>query len=132
MKAAELKISTIVAVDDIVYYVNEYQYVTNGTSTVVLTKLKNIETDEEIEKIFSVEDEVDTVEVEEKELMYSYSDEHFAYFVDSEKDIYKIDKSAISKVSDVCETDSPYRMQYCKGKLIKIIPPSYLDKLISE
>ena len=41
MKVSEIKIGTVLEMENAVYYVNEYQYVTNGTNTVVLTKLKN-------------------------------------------------------------------------------------------
>ena len=129
MKVSEIKIGTVLEMENAVYYVNEYQYVTNGTNTVVLTKLKNIENDSEIEKVLNLEDEVTSLEVVEKEALYSYSDDSFAYFTDVEtKEIYKTSKQEINGY----ESDVPYKLQFCKDKLVKIVPPSYLTKLITE
>ena len=129
MKVSEIKIGTVLEMENAVYYVNEYQYVTNGTNTVVLTKLKNIETDSEIEKVLNLEDEVVALELIEKEALYSYSDDRFAYFTDIEtKEIYKTAKQDINGY----EVDAPYKLQFCKDRLVKIVPPSYLTKLITE
>ena len=129
MKVSEIKIGTVLEMENAVYYVNEYQYVTNGTNTVVLTKLKNIETDNEIEKVLNLEDDVVSLEIVEKEALYSYSDDSFAYFTDVEsKEIYKTAKLAL----DGYEIDAPYKLQFCKDKLVKIVPPSYLTKLITD
>ena len=129
MKVSEIKIGTVLEMENAVYYVNEYQYVTNGTNTVVLTKLKNIETDSEIEKVLNLEDDVISLELIEKEALYSYSDDSFAYFIDVEtKETYKTAKQDINGY----EVDAPYKLQFCKDRLVKIVPPSYLTKLITE
>ena len=133
MKVSEIKIGSVLELEEGVFYVNEYQYVSNGTNTVVLTKLKNIETEEEKEMVLNSEDEVTLVTLTEKEALYSYSDDSFAYFTDNEsKETYKTSKTLVESLSGGYEVDVPYRLQFCKDKLVKIIPPSYLTKLITE
>ena len=133
MKVSEVKIGTLLDMDGNVFYVSEYQYVTNGTNTVILTKLKNIETDREEEKVFNAEDEVEKAEIIEVEALYSYSDENFAFFTDTNtKQIHKVNKKVVLDLSDTYETENPYKLQYAHDKLVKVIAPSYLDKLVSE
>ena len=85
MKISELNIGTTFKLEDKIFSVVEYKYISNPrVATIVQTKLKNIGNGDLIELTFSPNDEVEDVNMATRDVSYSYTENDIVYFVDLE------------------------------------------------
>ena len=133
MKVSDIKIGSVIDIDNDYFYVVEYNYISNALTTVVHTVLKNLKDNSIVETTFPLDSEVTSIDLVEISVVYSYSDDYTAYFVSVDtKDIHKVDKSRVEGIISEGNNEAPYTFVYAKDYLVSITPPTYLDLLVGS
>ena len=117
-----------------VFQIVEFQHVKPGKGAAfVRTKLKDIINGGVVEKTFRPTEKFEEAHIERKDMEYSYGDDDFYHFMDSETfEMLDISKSEIEepmkfvKENDVCKV-----MSY-KGKVFGVEPPTFVELKITE
>ncbi|MCX6808500.1 MAG: elongation factor P [Candidatus Berkelbacteria bacterium] len=99
LSITDLKTGTKFTMDNDPYIVVSYYHSKMGRGcAVVKTKIKNLRTGATIDKTFQGADKVDEADLSKKTVMYLYSDETDAYFMDNES--YEQFTLPIEKIGD--------------------------------
>lgn len=120
--------------DGNVLQVVEFQHVKPGKGAAfVRTKVKNVITGSVIEKTYNPASKFPTAFIERKEMVYSYSDGGFCYFMDQETfDMVPVSESDLSdnfkfvKENDIC------RIVSYKGNVFAVEPPTFVTLEVTQ
>ncbi len=134
MNISDVKANSTIEYDGKLWLVVEYQKVSRPRLAALFrTKLKNIETGQVIEKNFLPSENVGEVEVEVKEMQFSYEDGDIVYFMDlSTYDQVPFDGSIIAPIRKFIKDDTVCMVKFANDKLISIEPPFFIEMKVVE
>ncbi len=134
MTISDLRIGSTFEMDGKLYVVVEYQHVSRPRlAALVKTKIKNVETGQVLEKNFSPSDSVGQVQLQRKDMQFSYEDGGLYYFMDVESyDIIPVDAALVSDVMKYIKDETVVSVNYANGKIISITPPLFVELQIVE
>ena len=117
-----------------VYTVVDFQHVKPGKGAAfVRTKLKNVVTEQTLEKTFNPSDKYPKAHIERKDMQYLYNDGELCYFMDTETyDQIPINKSDIEDALMFMTENMEAFIQFYKGKPFSVEPPLFVELEIVE
>ena len=125
LSITDLKTGTKLTMDNDPYVVVSYYHSKMGRGgAVVKTKLKNLRTGGTIDKTFQGADKVEEADLSKKTVMYLYSDESDAYFMDNESyDQFTLPLSKIGSQKQFLVDNSNVDILYFQDKPLNIELP---------
>ena len=118
--------------DGNVFRVTEFQHVKPGKGPAFFrTKLRNVMTKALIEKTFNPAEKVETVEIEQKEMQYLYTDGDLYYIMDNETyEQMGLTKEQMGDALDFIQENMNVTIVLYKGKVIEVIPPTFVELVV--
>ncbi len=120
--------------DNGIFVVQEYHHVKPGKgSAFVRVKLKNVKTQQVLEKTFKTADKLDDVELEEKKLQNLYESGDSYYFMDT----VSFEEIAVSKeiLGDLVDflQDNAEVLAFChEGQILKVELPMFIEVAVTH
>jgi len=120
--------------NDEIYLITEYQHVKPGKgSAFIRTKLKNAKTGRVIENTFRLNERIDEVRLEGKEMQYLYKDDENAYLMDTETyDQINISLDFFGDQDDLLKEGETLRVTYYENTPITVELPTTIDVQVIE
>lgn len=134
MNISDVRIGMTVQIEGKLWYVVEYQKVNRPRLAALFrTKLKNIETGQVVEKNFLPHEDVGEVEVEMKEMQFSYEDGDIVYLMDSTTyDLVPFNKDQVGDVLKYAKDDVTLMVKFANGKMVNIDLPPFVEFTVVE
>ncbi len=117
-----------------VYQVIEFQHVKPGKGAAfVRTKYRDVVTGAIREASFNPTAKFETVQVERRELQYSYNDGGLYYFMDLETyEMIPVDSNKLSDNFKFVKEMEMCKLSSIKGEIFAVEPPTFVDLYITE
>ncbi|WP_313954043.1 elongation factor P [Accumulibacter sp.] len=123
--AQELRAGNVFMVGNDAMVVLKSEYVKSGrNASVVKMKMKNLLTDSPSETVYRADDKFDVIQLERKEVSYSYFAEPLYVFMDAEYNQYEIEAECMTDALSYLEDGMPCEAVFYNGKAISIELPS--------
>lgn len=123
--AQELRAGNVFMVGNDAMVVLKSEYVKSGrNASVVKMKMKNLLTDSPSETVYRADDKFDVIQLERKEVSYSYFAEPLYVFMDAEYNQYEIEADCMTDALSYLEDGMPCEAVFYNGKAISIELPS--------
>ncbi len=101
------------------------EYVKSGrNASVVKMKMKNLLTESPTETVYRADDKFDVIQLERKEVSYSYFADPLYVFMDAEYNQYEIEADCMTDALSYLEDGMPCEAVFYNGKAISIELPS--------
>ncbi|MBP9805773.1 MAG: elongation factor P [Candidatus Accumulibacter sp.] len=130
--AQELRPGNVFMVGSNPMVVLKSEYVKSGrNASVVKMKMKNLLTDSPGEAVYRADDKFDTVQLERKEVSYSYFADPLYVFMDDEYNPYEIEAECMTDALNYLEDGMPCEAVFYNGKAISIeLPTSVVREVV--
>ncbi|HRD92711.1 elongation factor P [Accumulibacter sp.] len=123
--AQELRAGNVFMVGDNPMVVLKSEYVKSGrNASVVKMKMKNLLTESPSETVYRADDKFDVIQLERKEVSYSYFADPLYVFMDAEYNQYEIEPDCMADALSYLEDGMPCEAVFYNGKAISIELPS--------
>ncbi|WP_291992756.1 elongation factor P [Candidatus Accumulibacter sp. ACC003] len=123
--AQELRIGNVFMVGENPMVVLKSEYVKSGrNASVVKMKMKNLLTESPTETVYRADDKFDVIQLERKEVSYSYFADPLYVFMDAEYNQYEIEADCMTDALSYLEDGMPCEAVFYNGKAISIELPS--------
>lgn len=134
MVAADIKKGSTFEKDGNIYVVVDFQHHSQPRlAAFIKVRLKNIETGQVLETRMSPTDRLNDVVIEKKEMQYLYNDGGIYYFMDTETyEQLPINKEDCEDALNYITENMTATIKSCKGKIISVEPPLFVDLEIVE
>ena len=132
IQAGDLKNGTTFEYDGNVFRVTEFQHVKPGKGPAFFrTKLRNVMTKALIEKTFNPAEKVETVEIEQKEMQYLYTDGDLYYLMDNNTyEQMGLTKEQMGDALEFIQENMNVTIVLYKGKVIEVLPPTFVELVV--
>jgi elongation factor P len=130
--AQELRAGNVFMVGNNTMVVLKSEYVKSGrNASVVKMKMKNLLTESPSEAVYRADDKFDVIQLERKEVAYSYFADPLYVFMDAEYNPYEIEADCMSDALHYLEDGMPCEAVFYNGKAISIeLPTSLVREVI--
>ncbi|MBE2257642.1 MAG: elongation factor P [Candidatus Accumulibacter sp.] len=123
--AQELRAGNVFMVGNDPMVVMKSEYVKSGrNASVVKMKMKNLLTDSPTETVYRADDKFDVIQLDRKEVTYSYFADPLYVFMDAEYNQYEIEADCMADALNYLEDGMPCEAVFYNGKAISIELPS--------
>ena len=123
--AQELRAGNVFMVGDNPMVVLKSEYVKSGrNASVVKMKMKNLLTESPSETVYRADDKFDVIQLERKEVSYSYFADPLYVFMDAEYNQYEIEPDCMADALSYLEDGMPCEAVFYNGKAISVELPS--------
>jgi elongation factor P len=130
----ELRAGNVISIDGAPWVIQKAEISKSGRNTaVVKTKLKNLLNGYLTETAYKADDKFEDIQLDRKEVTYSYYSEPRYVFVDSDYEQYELDKDELGDMAPYVEdgmTDICDAVFY-EGKVISITPPTSIVREVA-
>jgi elongation factor P len=100
-------------------------------ASVVKMKMRNLLTGSAMENVYRADDKFETVQLERKDVTYSYFADPMYVFMDAEYNQYEVEKDNMGDALNYLEDGMPSEMTFYEGKAISVdIPQSVVREVI--
>jgi len=112
----------------------EFQHVKPGKGAAfVRTKLKNLKTQNLVEKTFKGDEKIEEAFIEERKLQFSYKDSDFYNFLDQDTfEQIQLDKERIGKLSLFLKENQEVTALFYKGEILNINLPNFVELEVKQ
>jgi elongation factor P len=125
--AQELRVGNVFMVGNDPMVVLKAEYSKSGrNASVVKMKMKNLLTNSPSETVYRADDKFDVVQLERKEVSYSYFADPMYVFMDSEYNQYEIEADCMTDALSYLEEAMPCEVVFYDGKAISVELPNSL------
>jgi elongation factor P len=125
--AQELRVGNVFMVGNDPMVVLKAEYSKSGrNASVVKMKMKNLLTGSPSETVYRADDKFDVIQLERKEVTYSYFAEPLYVFMDAEYNQYEIEAESMSDALSYLEDGMPCEVVFYNGKAISVELPNSL------
>lgn len=101
------------------------EYIKSGrNASVVKMKMKNLLTESPSEAVYRADDKFDVIQLERKEVSYSYFADPLYVFMDAEYNQYEIEPDCMADALSYLEDGMPCEAVFYNGKAISVELPS--------
>ncbi|MDD3116647.1 MAG: elongation factor P [Victivallaceae bacterium] len=132
--ASDLKKGLKVLVDDYPWIITDFEFCKPGKGTALYRcKMKNLITGSTMDRTFRPVDKIDKPDLEERETIFSYVDNDF--FVFSDSDTYEeihVSKDVIGDNAYFLIENSESKILMFNGAPIDVTLPTFIEKVIKE
>jgi len=123
--AQELRAGNVFMVGDNPMVVLKSEYVKSGrNASVVKMKMKNLLTESPSETVYRADDKFDVIQLERKEVSYSYFADPLYVLMEAEYNQYEIEPDCMADALSYLEDGMPCEAVFYNGKAISIELPS--------
>ncbi|HTH95604.1 MAG TPA: elongation factor P [Rhodocyclaceae bacterium] len=123
--AQELRSGNVIVVNGNPLVVQKTEYNKSGrNSAVVKMKMKNLLTGAPSEAVYKADDKFDTVQLERKEVTYSYFSDPAYVFMDAEYNQYDVDGENMGDALNYLEDGMACEVVFYEGKAISVELPN--------
>ena len=125
--AQELRAGNVFMVGNDPMVVLKSEYSKSGrNASVVKMKMKNLLTDSPSETVYRADDKFDVIQLERKEVTYSYFADPMYVFMDAEYNQYEIEADYMADALAYLEDGMPCEVVFYEGKAISVEMPNSL------
>jgi len=130
--AQEVRVGNVVMVGSDAMVVLKAEYNKSGrNSAVVKMKLKNLLTGSGTETVYKADDKFDVVQLEKKEVTYSYFADPLYVFMDSEFNQFEVEKESMGDALNYLEDGMPCELTIYNERPISVeLPTSLVREII--
>ena len=123
--AQELRSGNVIMVGNQPLVVQKTEYNKSGrNAAVVKAKLKNLLTGSATESVYRADDKFDVIQLDRKEVSYSYFADPLYVFMDAEYNQYEIEADCMSDALNYLEDGMPCEAVFYNNKAISVDLPS--------
>ena len=124
--AQEIRAGNVIMVGKDPMVVQKAEYTKSGrNAAVVKMKLKNLLSGSGTETVYKADDKFDTVQLEKKEVTYSYFADPMYVFMDGEYNQFDVEKDNMGDALNYLEDGMPCEVMFYEGKAISVEMPNY-------
>jgi elongation factor P len=125
--AQEVRVGNVIMVGSDPMVVLKAEYNKSGrNAAVVKMKMKNLLTDSPSETVYRADDKFDVIQLERKEVTYSYFADPMYVFMDAEYNQYEIEAECMADALAYLEDGMPCEVVFYEGKAISVELPNSL------
>jgi elongation factor P len=129
--AQELRAGNVVMIGKDPMVVLKAEYSKSGrNSAVVKMKLKNLLTTSGTETVFKADDKFEVVQLEKKEVTYSYYADPMYVFMDGEYNQFEVEAENMGDALNYLEDAMPCEVTFYNGRAISVELPTSLERVI--
>jgi elongation factor P len=130
--AQEVRVGNVVMVGNDAMVVLKAEYNKSGrNSAVVKMKLKNLLTGSGTESVYKADDKFDVVQLEKKEVTYSYFADPLYVFMDAEFNQFEVEKESMGDALNYLEDGMPCELTIYNERPISVeLPTSLVREII--
>jgi elongation factor P len=130
--AQELRAGNVVMIGKDPMVVLKAEYNKSGrNSAVVKMKFKNLLTASGMETVYKADDKFEVVQLEKKEVTYSYFADPMYVFMDAEYNQYEVEADNMGDAMNYLEDAMPCEVTFYNGRAISIELPTSLEREIT-
>lgn len=130
----QLKGGLTILLDNDVYMVTEYQHVKPGKGAAfVRTKLKNLKTENVLERTFKTDDKIEEAYVEERKAAFQYRSGNIFHFMDQESfEEISVSQDQLKDAVKFLKDNLEVSLFFFRDKFIKASLPNFIEFEIKE
>ena len=129
--AQELRAGNVVMVGNDAMVVLKAEYNKSGrNAAVVKMKLKNLLTGTGTESVYKADDKFDVVQLEKKEVTYSYFADPLYVFMDAEYNQFEVEKESLGDALNYLEDGMPCELTIYNDRAISVELPTSVEREI--
>jgi len=123
-----------IEIEGVPYIIVEFQHVKPGKGTAfVRTRIRNLITNQVIDKTFRSGDKVEKPDLEERQLQYQYSDELFYHFMDMQTyEQIQLDSAQVAEVKGFMPEHVVVNALLYRGRPISVELPNFVEITIVQ
>ena len=130
--AQELRTGNVVMIGTDAMVVQKAEYNKSGrNSAVVKMKMKNLLSGSGTETVYRADDKFDTVQLEKKEVTYSYFADPMYVFMDNEFNQFDVEKDNLGDALNYLAEGLPCELTFYEGKAISVELPNTVDREVA-
>ena len=130
--AQEVRAGNVIMVGKDPMVVQKAEFSKSGrNASVVKMKLKNLLSGSPTETIYRADEKFDTIQLEKKEVTYSYFADPMYVFMDSEFNQYDVEKDNLSDALPYLEEGLSCELTFYEGRAISVDLPNSVDREIA-
>jgi elongation factor P len=130
--AQELRAGNVVMIGKDPMVVLKAEYNKSGrNSAVVKMKFKNLLTASGMETVYKADDKFEVVQLEKKEVTYSYFSDPMYVFMDAEYNQYEVEAENMGDALSYLEDGMPCEVTFYNGRAISVELPTSLEREIT-
>ena len=129
--AQEVRAGNVIMVGKDPMVVQKAEFTKSGrNASVVKMKLKNLLSGSGTETVYRADDKFDTIQLEKKEVTYSYFADPMYVFMDSEFNQYDVEKDNLGDALNYLEEGLACELTFYEGRAISVELPNTVDREI--
>jgi elongation factor P len=130
--AQEVRAGNVIMVGKDPMVVQKAEFTKSGrNASVVKMKLKNLLSGSPTETIYRADEKFDTIQLDKKEVTYSYYADPMYVFMDSEFNQYDVEKENLGDAIYYIEEGTPCELTFYEGRAISVELPTSVDREIA-
>ena len=131
---SDLRKGLKLVIDGTPWVITEFDFCKPGKGTALYRcKMKNMITGTTMDKTYRSSDKIEKASLEEREMYYSYPENDFYVFSDSETyEEYRLQGETLGNSVNFLIEDSPCKILMFNGKPIEVELPTFIEKEITE
>ena len=127
--AQEVRAGNVIMVGKDPMVVQRAEFTKSGrNASVVKMKLKNLLSGSGTETVYRADDKFDTVQLEKKQVTYSYFADPMYVFMDNEFNQFDVEKDNLGDALPYLEEGLPCELTFYEGKAISVELPNTVDR----
>ena len=127
--AQEVRAGNVIMVGKDPMVVQKAEFTKSGrNASVVKMKLKNLLSGSGTETVYRADDKFDTVQLEKKEVTYSYFADPMYVFMDNEFNQFDVEKDNLGDALMYLDEGLPCELTFYEGKAISVELPNSVDR----
>ena len=130
--AQEVRAGNVIMVGKDPMVVQKAEFTKSGrNASVVKMKLKNLLSGSGTETVYRADDKFETVQLEKKEVTYSYFADPMYVFMDGEFNQYDVEKENMEDALPYLEDGLPCELTFYEGRAISVEMPNYVVREVT-
>ena len=130
--AQEVRAGNVIMVGKDPMVVQKAEFTKSGrNASVVKMKMKNLLSGSGTETVYRADDKFDTVQLEKKEVTYSYFADPMYVFMDNEFNQFDVEKDNLGDALNYLDDGLPCELTFYEGKAISVELPNTVDREIA-
>jgi elongation factor P len=127
--AQEVRAGNVIMVGRDPMVVQKAEFTKSGrNASVVKMKMKNLLSGSGMETVYRADDKFETVQLEKKEVTYSYYSDPMYVFMDNEFNQFDVEKDNLGDALMYLEEGLPCELTFYEGKAISVELPNTVDR----
>ena len=130
--AQEVRAGNVIMVGKDPMVVQKAEFTKSGrNASVVKMKMKNLLSGSGTETVYRADDKFDTIQLEKKDVTYSYFADPMYVFMDSEFNQFDVEKDNLGDALNYLEEGLPCELTFYEGRAISVELPNSVDREIT-